>query len=334
MLVCGCGKNQRRLPSREFLFPRGREHARRMFVMSAVQYQRGRLKAFEPSGPLYPGQGSGGCGRGGKGMEPSHGFQRQGCVFPLMGSGQAWAGRVPVRPGNREGRTAVPRRSFDDGHDTRVLHGSYGRFSGGDDGRFFRSDLFQGISQILLVVQTDGGQYGDILGHGVSGVQPSAQPCFQNDEVHAVFPEVAQGDGQSQLEKGGRLFPAFRQLFQEGNFFCQGIRSDHVSIDADAFRKIYQMGGSEQARDITLRPGQGLNHGAGGAFPIGAGHMDHGGVDTVRPGCRQQFFCVVKPQLDPEKLGGKEPVKGGGYVHGRYFTTGKLPFNSGMAWGL
>ena len=28
------------LPSREFLFPRGREHARRMFVMSAVQYQR------------------------------------------------------------------------------------------------------------------------------------------------------------------------------------------------------------------------------------------------------------------------------------------------------
>ena len=137
MLVCGCGKNQRRLPSREFLFPRGREHARRMFVMSAVQYQRGRLKAFEPSGPLYPGQGSGGCGRGGKGMEPPHGFQRQGCVFPLMGPGQGWHGRFPVRPGNREGRTAVLRRSFDDGHDTRVLHGSYGRFSGGDDGRFF-----------------------------------------------------------------------------------------------------------------------------------------------------------------------------------------------------
>ena len=57
----------KRQPSREFLFPRGREHARRMFVMSAVQYQRGRLKAFEPSGPMYPGQGSGGCGRGGKG---------------------------------------------------------------------------------------------------------------------------------------------------------------------------------------------------------------------------------------------------------------------------
>ena len=72
------------------------------------------------------------------------------------------------------------------------------------------------------------------------------------------------------------------------------------------------MGGGEQARDITLRPGQGLNHGAGGAFAIGSGHMDHGGVDTIRPGCRQQFFCVVKPQLDPEKLGGKEPVKGGG----------------------
>lgn len=111
---------------------------------------------------------------------------------------------------------------------------------------------------------------------------------------------MAQGDGQSQLKKGGRLFPAFRQLFQEGNFLRQGIRSNHVPIDADAFGKIYQMGGGEQARDITLCPGQGLNHGAGGAFAIGAGHMDHGGVDTVRPGCRQQFFCVVKPQLDPE----------------------------------
>ena len=251
-----------------------------------------------------------------------------------MGSGQGWAGRVPVRPGNREGRTAVPRRPFHDGHDVRVLHGGYGRFAGGDDGRFFRGDFFQGISQILLVVQTDGGQYGNVFGHGVSGVQPSAQPCFQNDEVHVVFTEMAQGDGQSQLKKGGRLFPAFRQLFQEGNFLRQGIRSNHVPIDADAFGKIYQMGGGEQARDITLCPGQGLNHGAGGAFAIGAGHMDHGGVDTVRPGCRQQFFCVVKPQLDPEKLGGKEPVKGGGYVHGRYFTTGKLPFNSGMAWGL
>ena len=184
------------------------------------------------------------------------------------------------------------------------------------------------------MVQADGGQYGNILGHGVSGVQPSAQPCFQNDEVHAVFPEVAQGDGQSQLKKGGRLFPAFRQLFQEGNLLCQGVRSDHVPIDADAFRKIYQMGGSEQARDITLRPGQGLNHGAGGAFPIGAGHVDHGGVYPVRPGFRQQLPGIIKPQLDPEKLGGKEPVKGGGYIHERYFTTGKLPFNSGMAWGL
>lgn len=106
-----------------------------------VRYERrptpgGRLKAFEPSGPLYPGQDCGGFGWGGEGMEPPHGFQRQGCVFPLMGSWQGWDGRFPVRPGNREGRTAVLRRPFDDGHDTRVLHGSYGRFSGGDDGRF------------------------------------------------------------------------------------------------------------------------------------------------------------------------------------------------------
>ena len=91
----------------------------------------------------------------------------------------------------------------------------------------------------------------------------------------------------------------------------------------------------EVNRPVTypLCPGQGLNHGAGGAFPVGASHVDHCGIRPVRIGCRQQLPGIVKPQLDPEELGGKKPVKGGGHVHGRYSTTGRLPFNPGMGGG-
>lgn len=114
-------------------------------------------------GPLHGFQGPFYQGAFREGIQLFHGFQCKCCVFNLVRSGKRGAGSSGVRPRHSERGEPFPCRPFDDGHGFRFLNSGNDGFSGGDDRRLFSGNFRKGVSQILLVVQPDGSQYGDVL---------------------------------------------------------------------------------------------------------------------------------------------------------------------------
>ncbi len=114
-----------------------------------------------------------------------------------------------------------------------------------DDPGLFEGDLLDAVAQVLLVVVGDGGDDADGgLADHVGGVQPPAEPDFQQQQVGAtgirLLREGEEGGGGGDLEEGDGLAAVrlLANLQQRG----EPLLGDQAAGKADALVKAHQVG--------------------------------------------------------------------------------------------
>jgi hypothetical protein len=70
-----------------------------------------------------------------------------------------------------------------------------------DDARLFRSDFFERVAEILLVVETDGGDDGNNRRDDIRRVKPSAHSGFDDGDLNAFTAEMFEGQRGRKFEK-------------------------------------------------------------------------------------------------------------------------------------
>ena len=116
---------------------------------------------------------------------------------------------------------------------------------------------------------------------------------------------------------------------RRGGFFL----GDHAAVDAGALAVVNEVGGGEEGAAAAGFPGEGVEEGGGGAFPVGSEDLDDGGFGGgAGAEFAEEAARAVEAELDAEELGGVEPVDGFLVVHeeiGRIGRIGRI-FQEGM----
>lgn len=109
-----------------------------------------------------------------------------------------------------------------------------------DDACLLGSDLLEGAAEEADVVKRDVGDDAEIGEYDVGTVEASAQPHFDDGYVDLLIGEVAEGHGGCEFEEGGM------EGLEKGAVLSYKIDdillADHLSIDADAFAKVDEVG--------------------------------------------------------------------------------------------
>ena len=179
----------------------------------------------------------------------------------------------------------------------------------------------QRMAQKLGVVQTDVGDDRQYGADDVGTVEPAAQPYLYDGNIDRLVGKVFEGQGCCDFEEGGM------QRFKEASLGLNEVYyiflGNHLSVDADALAKVYQMGRGVKAH---LEPFV-LQHGGqrvcAAPFSVGACHMD-GAVASVRmvemavefQRSSEPFFICVSAHLLEERGGCIEVIYGFGVGHG------------------
>ena len=166
------------------------------------------------------------------------------------------------------------------------------------------------------MIHSDGCDHTHIGRHGGGGIQAAAHAGFQHDEFAAALAEPTHGQRKSDLEKRGmRVEPCADrpQLAKHGGtVFLRNLPPGNL----DALAEIDQVRRGEQARAASGSAGNAVDHRTGAALAIGARHVDHlGGMRRIGEVFTQQASRAIETQLDPEHLGGKQPVDRLAVIH-------------------
>ncbi len=107
----------------------------------------------------------------------------------------------------------------------------------------------------------------------VDRIKATAQTHLEDGKVELGPCERQKGGQGAKLEIGQRdLAPCLLDL---GKDLTQGTVCDLLTVDADAFVVMQQMGGGEQTIAIACLTSDGIEHGGTGALAVGTGDADH-----------------------------------------------------------
>ena len=143
--------------------------------------------------------------------------------------------------------------------------------------RLLGADRFAVRAKVLGVVQVDAGDDGAIGIDGIDRVVATAEADFEDHEIERCMGQQM-GDGQRRELELGQRDVAARGL-DRGEMRQQFIGSDGLPADAAALLEVHQLRLLVQADAPARRQGDRLQHRAGGALAIGAGHRDHRHVE-------------------------------------------------------
>jgi len=214
---------------------------------------------------------------------------------------------LEVNPQLRQPATALLARLSDDFPRAGLGNAAHDRHARLDDARLLPGNGFQGVAQLLRVVETDARDYRDSRAADVRGVQPASQPHLEHRQVYLGFGKVQEGHGRDNLEiRGPGLgWKALGAGCVHGlDHRPEPLQQAHElggrtgpAVDRDPFLRAVQVGRSEQPGAVSRRREHGRDHGCRGTLALGARHVDdrHAEVRVANP--RQQLPHPVEVEL-------------------------------------
>ena len=191
------------------------------------------------------------------------------------------------------------------------------RDAGFDDAGLFGGDLCPGMAEPLLVIELDIGDDAGERRDDVGGVEPATHAGFPNHQFTALFDEILERQYHDDLEKG--RMPIRRKMgepipgaFDEADDVVPG---DELSVDLDAFAEADQVRRGEQTGAQSGGAVNGLEHGAGRTFAVGAGHVDEPELAVGMAGEFGQAQGVLESQFQAEQPQAVEEFDGLGVSH-------------------
>ena len=136
-------------------------------------------------------------------------FDRDRGVVALMRTRQAQR-QCGLRSGSErcgfdDRRAGVLRDVQDDGSGIRRQRPDDHRHAGLDDAGFLKRDLAQGVAEMTLVVERDGGDRRDCRVNHIRRVEASAQADFHHRHRHTFAPKHLESDGGGGFKERGRM---------------------------------------------------------------------------------------------------------------------------------
>jgi hypothetical protein len=129
------------------------------------------------------------------------------------------------------------------------------------------------------VVEVDAGDDHAVGVEHVDRVQPAAQAHFQDHQVQRRLRQRAQDDEGGELEPGQRDVAA-RGAPPPRSAAAAPCRRRHLAVDAATLLEVHQVRLAVQPHAVAGLARDGLEHGAGRALAVGAGHHDHRAVEV------------------------------------------------------
>ena len=171
-------------------------------------------------------------------------------------------------------RAFSPRHAGDDLRRLGVLRRADDGHAGLDDPGFLARDERQGVAQPRGVIEVDGGEDRRGGRDGVGGVEPSAEAGFDDDDLRVLAAQPVEGEGgvysknvgggvQSAVSSRRWVSPSATADFGDG-----------ATIEPDAFAEGNEVRRGVEAGAVALGAANGVEHGAGGAFAVGAGDVE------------------------------------------------------------
>ena len=108
----------------------------------------------------------------------------------------------------------------------------------------------------------------------IGGVQLAAHADFQNYNITLLFTVILHGDGCNQFKLAGMIFHRVRyvpHLFRNPGEVFSG---DILSVQLNALTEILNVGRGIEPGPVPSLPQNGIQHGAGRAFPVASGDMN------------------------------------------------------------
>ena len=178
------------------------------------------------------------------------------------------------------------------------------RPAGAHDAGFLVADGLAVVAQQGHVVQRDAGDDRAVRVDDVHRVQPPAQSHLQDGHIQPAERQRAQDGECGELEIGQyhdavitrSTVPEPRTL-DLGERRQKGISSDRLAPDAATFLEMHQVGRGVDPGPVPGLAVDGLQHGAGRAFAVGAGHGDHRAGHGQAHALRHPLH-PVQPKLD------------------------------------
>ncbi len=148
-----------------------------------------------------------------------------------------------------------------------------GGFAGAIDPGLLHRHRLAGITQPVAVIEGNGGDHGHIGLHHIGGIEPTAQPHFQQQHIGRGAPKQPQARQGGELEEGKGYLAAGRfHLGKGGAVIAIGQLGP---VDPHPFGEAQQMGRGIDADLIAGFYQYAGRHGAAGALAVGARHRDH-----------------------------------------------------------
>ena len=144
----------------------------------------------------------------------------------------------------------------------RVAH--HDRLAGAHDAGFLKADAFPGVTQKFHVVQIDAGDDGAVGVQNVDGIEPTAQPDFQNHDIEFGIGQQLQNRQRGEFKVGQRDFIAILAscAFHTGEVSYQIRSTDDVAPNPAALFKMHQMRRGIDAGAVAGLHQNRLQHGA------------------------------------------------------------------------
>ena len=280
-------------------------------IVAAVDDEQGIMADdLEPAGPVGGGQPPADMGVGNgpaPGLKHPDGRQGHGGIAQLVPSQQRQAQAVQVLP--IENLALQPGAFRPDAVEIRQVQGNTQTLApladdllhavglavqhrvtaGLDDPGLGGGDFFNGVPQILGVVQADVAEHGGLRGGDhVGGVKFAAHAHLAHHDIAVVPGEIGEGDGRDHLKLRRVRVQGVRQRADLGRDFAQLVVGDLLAVHLHALVEPDQEGRGVQARAIARRPEDAGHYGTGGALSVGAGDVDELHVLLGIPHQRQQ----------------------------------------------
>ncbi len=182
-------------------------------------------------------------------------------------------------------------------HDFRVVLVEDDVGAGLDDTGLGARDFGECVAEILGVLEADVGDHGDFWGiDHIGGVKFAAETYFENHKVAPLTVEVLHADRRNELELARMILHGLRLGAHALGDFAQSFLRDILAAHLDALPEILDIRGREKACPIARLAQNALDHGAGRAFAVGAGHVDEAQVFLRVAEPVQKFLRARKAQ--------------------------------------
>ncbi len=150
------------------------------------------------------------------------------------------------------------------------------------------------------MIERNGGDHGDIGLHHIGGIEPAAQPHFQQEHIRRGAAEQPQARQGGELEEGkGNLAAGCFHLGKGGTVLAVG---QFGPVDPHPLGKAQQMGGGVNADLVAGFHQYAGRHGTAGALAVGARHRDHLERQLGKTHAAGHGADPIQPHVDVDRV--------------------------------